>query len=1093
MKYVLSSVAAVIFFSAAGAQTPQQLTAAKESLAKPAVTVVEELGKLNTLPDGKWRVHTGDIAHGESTGLDDTAWPLVSGNKNFPAEAIWFRQWVEVPANLHGYDLTGTRIWFDFSASANGTVPEIIYLDGRRVALGEAMEPIVIFENAKPGQKILIAVKLLATADPKHFGNAAMRIDFAEDRPNPEDLRQQFLAAASLLPVVSTNLKADQATLNQAIEQVDVKALDAGKQHEFDDSLKSSQASLLPLRPVMQKVTMHLTGNSHIDAAWLWPETETVDVVKRTFSTALQLMNEYPPYTYTQSAAAYNDWMAQKYPKMNDEIKKRIQEGRWEIVGGMWVEPDLNMPDGESTARSILIGKRWFKQNYGVDVHIGWNPDSFGYNWQLPQIYKKSGIDYFVTQKMSWNDTNQLPFKLFWWESPDGSKVLTYFPHGYGNRNLSPARLSADMNQARTYTPGLPEMMDLYGVGDHGGGPTRAVLDEGMHWLKSDKVIAPEEFGTAAPFFSSVEKQIAPTSPTWDYKKIAQGYHAPTTDTPGQFAIPTWKDEMYLEYHRGVFTTQANHKRNMRESSEWALNAEKYASLAWLDGDAYPNEQFTDAWKKITFNQFHDLAAGSGIGVIYKDAQQDYDSVRLNTDEISEKALQTLVARIDTRAADAVPVLVFNPLGWKRSGLVTIDVQMPKPTKVVSVMDAANRVLPSEVLSSDKATNTFHLLVDAGDVPSMGYKVLHVAAEHRSFTSDLQIKGTTLENASLRVVVDPKSGCITSLYNKKSNFETLAAGTCGNVLQLFKDTPQKFDAWNIDPGTLDHPLAELTTADSVQVIEQGPMRGVIRITRTWQNSKFVQQIALAAGADEVEVTNDIDWHETHVLLKAAFALSASGPSATYEIPYGTIQRPTTRTNTWEQARFEVPALRWADLGDANHGVSLINESKYGYDAVGNLMRLSLLRSPTSPDPVADRGHHHFSYALYPHAGDWKQALTVRRGYEFNYRLKAMQVESHPGTMPQEHSFVSVSADNVVLTAIKKAEDSDGLIFHMYEWAGKGGNVEVNLPPGASGAIETNLMETPQGSALSINDDHVNLPISPFEIMSLRVDYPKRKQ
>jgi alpha-mannosidase len=649
------------------------------------------------------------------------------------------------------------------------------------------------------------------------------------------------------------------------------------------------------------------------------------------------------------------------------------------------------------------------------------------------------------------------------------------------------------MNQARTYTPGLPEMMDLYGVGDHGGGPTRAVLDEGMHWLKSDKVIAPEEFGTAAPFFSSVEKQIAPTSPTWDYKKIAQGYHAPTTDTPGQFAIPTWKDEMYLEYHRGVFTTQANHKRNMRESSEWALNAEKYASLAWLDGDAYPNEQFTDAWKKITFNQFHDLAAGSGIGVIYKDAQQDYDSVRLNTDEISEKALQTLVARIDTRAADAVPVLVFNPLGWKRSGLVTIDVQMPKPTKVVSVMDAANRVLPSEVLSSDKATNTFHLLVDAGDVPSMGYKVLHVAAEHRSFTSDLQIKGTTLENASLRVVVDPKSGCITSLYNKKSNFETLAAGTCGNVLQLFKDTPQKFDAWNIDPGTLDHPLAELTTADSVQVIEQGPMRGVIRITRTWQNSKFVQQIALAAGADEVEVTNDIDWHETHVLLKAAFALSASGPSATYEIPYGTIQRPTTRTNTWEQARFEVPALRWADLGDANHGVSLINESKYGYDAVGNLMRLSLLRSPTSPDPVADRGHHHFSYALYPHAGDWKQALTVRRGYEFNYRLKAMQVESHPGTMPQEHSFVSVSADNVVLTAIKKAEDSDGLIFHMYEWAGKGGNVEVNLPPGASGAIETNLMETPQGSALSINDDHVNLPISPFEIMSLRVDYPKRKQ
>jgi alpha-mannosidase len=255
----------------------------------------------------------------------------------------------------------------------------------------------------------------------------------------------------------------------------------------------------------------------------------------------------------------------------------------------------------------------------------------------------------------------------------------------------------------------------------------------------------------------------------------------------------------------------------------------------------------------------------------------------------------------------------------------------------------------------------------------------------------------------------------------------------------------------------------------------------------------VQQIVLESGADEVEVVNDIDWHETHVLLKAAFALAASGPSATYEIPYGTIQRPTTRANTWEQARFEVPALRWADLGDASHGFSLINESKYGYDAVGNLLRLSLLRSPTSPDPNADREHHHFSYALYPHAGDWKQAMTVRRGYEFNYPLKAMQVESHPGAMPQEHSFVSVSADNVVLTAMKKAEDSDGLIFHMYEWAGKGGNVELNLPAGATGAVETNLLETPQGSALTVTGNHVTVPITPYEIESVRVDYAPKKQ
>ncbi len=237
--------------------------------------------------------------------------------------------------------------------------------------------------------------------------------------------------------------------------------------------------------------------------------TETVDVVKRTFSTALQLMNEYPNYTYTQSAAAYNEWMATKYPAINDEIKKRIKEGRWEIVGGMWVEPDLNVPDGESQVRSLLVGKRFFQKEYGVDVRIGWNPDSFGYNWQLPQIYKRSGMDYFVTQKMQWNDTNQLPFKLFWWESPDGSKVLTYFPHDYANNNLNPVRLSGDLAIARERATGMEEMMDLYGVGDHGGGPTRAILDEGNHWAQPGMVMPKIEFGTAQSYFSNVEKKVS--------------------------------------------------------------------------------------------------------------------------------------------------------------------------------------------------------------------------------------------------------------------------------------------------------------------------------------------------------------------------------------------------------------------------------------------------------------------------------------------------------------------------------------------------------------------------------------------------------
>jgi alpha-mannosidase len=1079
---------ALLSLPSSQAQSAKQIDKIAQTLSPESQKVIQRLSSFDELPAEDWHYHAGDLAHGESPSLDDSSWPVMKSGSTAPAEAVWYRRTIEVPKTLHGYDLTGARIWFKFQANANGTIPQIIYFNGRRVALGDDLEPIILFDQAKPGDKILIAVKLLATVDQKKFRGTTLKIDFAPGRPNPDDLKVEFLSTTLLIPSLSKNPTQDLATLQHAITTVDLGALDSDNPTKFDASLTQSRKELEPLVPMLKQATFYLTGNSHIDAAWLWPWTETVDAVKRTFGTALQLMNEYPDYTYTQSAAQYFQWMADKYPDINEGIKKRVKEGRWEIVGGMWVEPDLNMPDGESQVRSLLIGKRFFQKEYGVDVRIGWNPDSFGYNWQLPQIYKRSGIDYFVTQKMTWSDTNQLPFKLFWWQSPDGSKVLTYFPHDYANRSLNPVRLSTDLVQARERAPGMEKMLDLYGVGDHGGGPTRAMLDEGDHWAESDKLVPKMEYGTAQPFFTSSEQKLAAESPEWNYTSIGKGYTFPKAEE-GKIAIPTWKDELYLEYHRGVFTTQAAHKRNMRDSEEWALNAEKYASFAWLDGDSYPNSEFTDSWKKITFNDFHDLAAGSGIGVIYKDSQDDFDVVRHTTDAISAKALHTLAAGVNTRGSGGVPVLVFNPLAWQRSGSTTVDVQLPEAsTNGVSVLDAQGHPLPVSVLSNDAKTNSYKLLVEVKDVPSMGYEVLHVTPGTKPFAYDLKASGTTLENAALRVVVDPTTGCITSLFDKKANFESIAKGACGNQLQTFKDTPKEYDAWNIDPGTLDH-MTPIEKVDSVTLVEKGPMRATIRVSRTWQSSKFVQDITLYAGSETVEVVNDVDWHENHVLLKAAFPLAASGPMATYEIPYGSIERPTTRNNTWEQARFEVPAMRWADLGDSQHGFSLINNSKYGYDAKDNVLRLTLLRSPTSPDPVADRGHQHFTYSLYPHAGTWKQARTERAGYEYNYGLQAMQVESHMGKLPAEHSYMSVAPENVVLTAIKKAEDDNGLIFRAFEWAGKQSDVTFTVPPGATAATETNLMEKSVGSPLPVSGGKVTLPIHPYEILSLRVDYP----
>jgi alpha-mannosidase len=1064
----------------------QQIPAALGALSAQSRTVVERISKLDQLPIESWKYHVGEVAKAQTVDFDDSSWQVIHPPmRTNTTDVIWLRGVVEVPKLLDGYDLTGARLWVEGWRSEGVTV----FFNGERVAAGEGMEPLVLFTSAKPGDKVMVAVRVAKSDRPKNIPPMHIRIDFSPSRPNPKDLYTEFITAALLTPGLAQSVPEQTKVLDKAIEDVDLKALDAGDQNAFDASLRKSQEDLQPIRPDLQQATFHLTGNSHIDAAWLWPWTETVDVVKRTWGTALQLMDEYPDYTYTQSALQYNEWMAEKYPEMNAQIKQRIQEGRWEVLGGMWVEPDLNMPGGESQVRQLLVGLRTMNKLYGVTTRIGWNPDTFGYDWQLPQIYKKSGLDYFVTQKLSANESNPLPFKLFWWEAPDGSKVLTYFPHSYGNRDLDPIRLSNDLVHARTLAPGMLDLMDLYGNGDHGGGATRQVLDQGMRWMEPNKIVPKMQFGTAQSYFSSIETKIAPDSPTWSYHAMGQGVAPLPTPPAGKVTIPTWKDELYFEHHRGTYTTQAQQKRNVRESEEWMLNAEKYSSLAWLDGQPYPATELTEAWKKVLFNQFHDLAAGSGIGVIYKDAQRDYDQVHWATQEVSSKALKTVQSHIDTKAAGDVPVLVFNPLAWERSGLTPVDVEMPAAASGgVSVLDKNNRVLPSEVLSSNSNTNTYHLLVQAKDIPSLGYEVLHVVAGKRPFPSDLKASGTTLENSFLKVTVDPSNGCITSIYDKKSSFESLASGGCGNQLQVFKDTPLNDDAWNIDPGTLDH-MTPITEAESVKLVENTPLRAVIRVTRTWQSSKFVQDITLDADSGQLEIVNDFDWHENHILLKSAFPLAVSNSMATYEIPYGTIERPTTRTNTWDEAKYEVSALHWADLSDGQHGLSLINEAKYGYDCKDNVLRLTLLRSPLSPDPNADRGHQHFSFTLYPHAGNWKAAMTVRHGYEYNYGLKAMQVQPHSGTLPLEHSFVTVQGDNVILTATKKAEDADALIVRFYEWAGKDGEVKLTLPKGITAATMTNLMEKPEGTPLQVVDsDQVTVPVHPYSIVTVQLSY-----
>jgi alpha-mannosidase len=504
----------------------------------------------------------------------------------------------------------------------------------------------------------------------------------------------------------------------------------------------------------------------------------------------------------------------------------------------------------------------------------------------------------------------------------------------------------------------------------------------------------------------------------------------------------------------------------------------------------------------VLFNQFHDLAAGSGIAVIYKDAQKDYDWVRMSTGQISNGALQAVAERIDSVTGNKHPerqsVVVFNPLGWERSGQVTLTVEMPSTTSGIAVRELT-KPRQTIYLQARKTVspNSAEISFAAEDIPPFGYKVYQLLMNGEVpspflMPKDRSASPTMIQNGVLRVAVDSSTGCITSFYDKESNVETLAPESCGNQLQFFGDTPKQYDAWNIDPGTLDVPSMTIDKADSVESLTRSDGSTAIRVTRHWQSSKFVQTITL--DGDQVDIDNDIDWHEKHVLLKAAFPLAVTSDFATYEIPYGSIERSTTRNNSFEKAQFEVPAMRWADLSGAGpdgkvHGLSILNQDKYGYDAAGNVLRITLLRSPTWPDPDADQGEHHFHYALYPHAGTWKNALTMRHGWEYDYPLQAIVTTAHSGSLPPEHSFASVSPDNVVLTAAKKAEDASGLIFRVYEWAGKETTAEFHVPPGATGATVTNLMEQPEGDPLQVAGDVVKVSIHPYEILTIRVDYP----
>jgi alpha-mannosidase len=787
-------------------------------------------------------------------------------------------------------------------------------------------------------------------------------------------------------------------------------------------------------------------GQSHIDLAWLWTLTQTRHKAGRSFYTVLNLMEQFPEYIFTQSQPQLYEYIQQDYPELFTAIQRQVNDGRWEILGGMWVEADCNMSGAEPLVRQLLLGRTYYQEHFGLESEspVLWLPDSFGFPWSLPQLIAQAGIRYFHTIKMAWNDTNCMPYDSFWWQGLDGTKILSHFASNECNVFLSPENVIKAWEkypQKETHN----EIAILYGWGDGGGGPTREML-ENLRELENFPAVPHVRPGRIIDFFERLENK-------------------------GIGNLPCWNGELYLEKHRGVYTTHAEIKRANRKSEFLLHNAEFLASTAsLLDPDyEYPTDVLRQNWKLICLNQFHDILPGSSISEVYTDAKQDYAKIEQSGLEICQGALSSISAKISG------DWLIANPIGFNRSDLAFLTDQLADGHSLKH-QDGK----PVFIQATPEGT-----LIAAGELPPYSitplYETIGLPAQPKT---SLFATTSSLENDFLRVEFN-SYGEVTRIFDKSNGREVLAVKQVGNQLQAFEDRPVDSDAWDIDSFYEDKPLA-LGGNVSITVIENGPLRAMVEIQRKILHSEIIQRISLTFNSSRLDFDTFVDWHERHVLLKVAFPVEILAPFATYEIQWGSIQRSTHRNTSWDQARFEVCGHKWVDLSEGGYGVSLLNDCKYGHDIHDNVLRISLLRGSTSPDPQADLGEHHFVYSLLPHAGGW-ESETSAQAYALNdqivcYRSQEKKRRSHDSPLS---SLIVCDSPNVIIETIKAADDGNGLIVRLFESHRKRGVILLKVGFQLAQSWRTNLLE--QNQTPVENKDHfIELQINPFEIITLRL-------
>lgn len=995
---------------------------------------------------------------------DEGEWLPFKANKDYWGYRecyCWFKQTVKIPEKFKGEHVIYKL--FPFCREWETINPQfIIYINGKLVQGGDSNHQYVtVTPCAEGGEELEIYINAYSD-DWEWRGEMQLgaRLQVFDDVA--QSVYFDILTPLKVAKYKDEDSDARINILKELNSACNILNIDTDDREEFRRSaIAASEYLDKNLYGKFEEATAWCVGHTHIDVAWLWRLRQTREKACRSFATVLKLMEEYPEYKFMSSQAQLYDYVKRDYPELFEEIKKRVKEGRWEAEGGMWVEADTNISSGEALVRQFMFGKRFFRDEFGVDNKIMWLPDVFGYSAAIPQLIKKCGMDYFMTTKISWNEYNKFPYDTFMWRGIDGTEVLSHFPPSTQanhdehrdwqttyNAKLRPVYVLGGYQRYSQKDLSKDYLM-TYGFGDGGGGPTAEMLEYGRRMAKGINGCPVVKQSHSYDFFVDLDKKVS-----------------------GNKHLPTWCGELYLEFHRGTLTSQARNKKYNRKSECLYHDIETLSAIANKEtGFSYPKEKLRENWELILLNQFHDILPGSSIAQVYEDSKDDYEKVLNAGCEMAGEAESELISKM---ALKNDSIVVFNTTGFEREDAVVCEIPLDGE---FALFDKDGNEVKYQKTYDGK-------IIFIAKVGAKGYSAYTVKCCKPSAFDNMDASLEMAETPYFTVKFNGE-GNISELVHKESGRSVAPDGMTLGKVTAYQDRPHNNEAWDIkcffDEVSWDFDFQK------AEIIEHGAVRVVYKVDRTFRNSTFTEYYCVYNDLKRIDVDYESDWKEKFVVLKADYPVDVNAVKATFDIQFGNVERSTTTNTTWEFAQFEESMHKWVDLSDNGFGLSILNDCKYGCDVKNGHIRPTLFRCATSPNNVQDREHHSFTFSIYPHTGKVCDSDVVKEAYNVNYPLYAVPTSAHNGTLPSEYSFVNCDRNNVVIETVKVAEDSDDVVVRAYETWNTKTPATLSFAGEIAEAVECNLLEE-QEEKVDFSGNTVSAVFKPFEIKTFKIKF-----